>query len=163
MVDLVCTFNIWSHTLFTLSNKSLTKLEGVDQKLVEVVKLAITLTTVDFVVTEGLRSKDRQIQLVAEGKSRTLNSKHIVGKAVDLAALVDGHVSWNLKEYFKIAEAMKEAANKLGVKITWGAVWDKYLNDINEPLNAEVSNYSLRFTKATGRKPLVDAPHFELK
>lgn len=148
---------------FYLGKGSISKLEGVDSKLVEVVELAITLSEIDFCVTEGLRSKDRQIKLVAEGKSRTLNSKHIVGKAVDLAALVDGRVSWNLKEYFKIAEAMKEAANKLGVKITWGAVWDKYLNDITGPLDVEVSNYSLRFTKATGRKPLVDAPHFELK
>ena len=148
---------------FYLGKGSISKLDGVDSKLVEVVELAITLSEIDFCVTEGLRSKDRQIQLVAEGKSRTLNSKHIVGKAVDLAALVDGYVSQNLKEYFKIAEAMKEAANKLGVKLTWGAVWDKYLNDITEPLDVEVSNYSLRFTKATGRKPLVDAPHFELK
>lgn len=148
---------------FYLGKGSISKLQGVDSKLVEIVELAITLSEIDFCVTEGLRSKDRQIQLVAEGRSRTLNSKHIVGKAVDLAALVDGHVSWNLKEYFKIAEAMKEAANKLGIKITWGAVWDKYLNDITEPLDVEVSNYSLRFTKATGRKPLVDAPHFELK
>ena len=148
--------------MFTLSENSLSRLEGVDQLLVDVVKQAIQLTKVDFVVTEGLRSKDRQVKLVAEGKSRTLNSKHIIGKAVDLAALVDGKVSWQFEPYVEIAIAMKKAAKLLGVEVTWGAVWDMPINEIID-LRTEPAKYAKRFSKASNRSPLVDGPHFELK
>ena len=72
--------------MYKLSNRSLGKLEGVDNKLVEVVKEAITLTTVDFGVTYGLRTVEEQKKLVAAGRSQTMKSKHLEGKAVDLMA-----------------------------------------------------------------------------
>lgn len=147
---------------FYLSSTSKSRLAGVNNKLVEVVNLALTLSEVDFMVTEGLRSKDRQVQLVAEGKSRTLNSKHITGNAVDLAAVISGKVSWSLSEYYKIALAMKKAANQLGVKLIWGGVWDTNLNSLSDDIKMELESYAVRFTKATGRKPLVDGPHFEI-
>ena len=109
--------------MFKLSKKSYDKLVGVDQRLVDVVTLAIKLTSVDFVVTEGLRSVERQRQLVAKGASQTMKSKHIEGKAVDLTAYVGDRISWEMSLYDDIADAMKAAAQELGVGIRWGGAW----------------------------------------
>ena len=111
---------------FNLSARSLANLVGVHPDLVRVVKLAITLTPIDFVVIEGLRTKERQRQLVNAGASRTMNSRHIIGQAVDLAAYVDGEIRWDWPLYPRIAVAMKAAAHELGVKMTWGGDWPKF-------------------------------------
>ena len=95
---------------FKLSKRSLRNLEGVDKSLSDLVVLAITMTEVDFVVIEGLRTRERQEKLVASGASMTMNSKHLIGHAVDLAAWVDGTVRWDWSLYPRIAEAMREAA-----------------------------------------------------
>ena len=106
-----------------LSQRSLDRMKGVDERLVNVVKRAIEISEVDFIVTEGLRTKERQAELMKAGATRTMNSKHIVGKAVDLAAVVDGQVRWDWPLYSKLATAMKRAAEILNVKIEWGGDW----------------------------------------
>lgn len=108
---------------YTLSQKSLKNLEGVHPNLQKVVKRAIEITEIDFTVLEGLRSKDRQRKLVAEGKSKTMNSYHLTGHAVDLAPVVDGKVSWDWKYYHPLAKTVKQAAKELGVTIEWGGDW----------------------------------------
>lgn len=108
---------------FTLSKRSLNNLNGVHPDLVKVVKLAITYTPVDFVVTEGLRTKERQEALVKAGASRTMNSRHLTGHAVDLAALVGGQVRWDWPLYERISQAMLRAAKELKVKLIWGGSW----------------------------------------
>lgn len=105
------------------SERSYTNLKGVNPKLIAVATLALKLSPVDFVVTEGLRTVARQRQLVDEGASRTMNSKHILGRAVDVAALDKGTVSWDFELYRQIANAFKEAAGMLGVAIEWGGDW----------------------------------------
>lgn len=107
----------------TLNDRSEQRLQGVHQKLVAVVRRAAELTQVDFIVTEGLRTAERQRQLVAKGASKTMNSKHLTGHAVDLAAVLDGEVRWDWPLYYKLADAMKAAARELGVPITWGGDW----------------------------------------
>lgn len=111
---------------FTLSPRSLEKMRGVHPDLINVVKLAITLTTIDFGVTEGLRTRERQRELVVKGASQTMNSRHITGHAVDLVAYLDGEVRWDWPLYDKLAKAMLEAANHLGVKIVWGGSWKTF-------------------------------------
>lgn len=111
---------------FRLSARSLSRLEGVHPDLVKVVHLALTKTPIDFMVTEGLRTRERQKQLVASGASRTMNSRHLTGHAVDLAAWVGGTVAWDWPLYPKIAWAMKEAARELGIPIIWGGDWPKF-------------------------------------
>ena len=106
-----------------LNERSEERLRGVHPKLVEVVRRAAELTQVDFVVTEGLRTEARQRQLVAKGASRTMNSRHLTGHAVDLAAVLDGEVRWDWPLYYKLADAMKAAARELSVPITWGGDW----------------------------------------
>lgn len=113
---------------FVLSKKSKEKLEGVDIRLVRLVEQAIKETTVDFTVTEGLRTPERQQQLVNDGFSQTLKSKHLTGHAVDLVAIVDGKVSWDKKHYPPIAEAMKKAAADQNVKIRWGGEFKSFFD-----------------------------------
>ena len=107
-------------TKFVLGAKSLQKLEGVHEDLVKVVKRAIELTDTDFTVGEGLRTKERQAKLFAEGKSKTLNSKHLTGRAVDLWVLKDGKVTWDKVAYDNLAPFVKQAAKELEINIRWG-------------------------------------------
>ena len=110
---------------FVLSTRSRSRLRGVHPSLVAVVERAIALTPVDFMVTEGVRSLQRQAELVRSGASRTLNSRHLTGHAVDLAALVDGQVRWDWPLYPRIADAMKAAAAERGVALIWGGDWKR--------------------------------------
>jgi peptidoglycan L-alanyl-D-glutamate endopeptidase CwlK len=111
---------------YKLGTKSLSKLEGVHPDLVKVVKRAIELTECDFTITEGLRSKERQAQLLKEKKTTTSNSRHLTGHAVDLAAWVEGTVSWDWKYYHQIADAMKKASKELNIDTEWGGDWKKF-------------------------------------
>ncbi|HAV5592849.1 TPA: M15 family peptidase [Acinetobacter baumannii] len=111
---------------FKLGKRSLSNLEGVHPDLVKVVNRAIELTQVDFTVIEGLRTKERQAQLLKEKKTTTKNSRHLTGHAVDLAAWVDNTVSWEWKYYYQIADAMKKAALELKIPIEWGGDWKTF-------------------------------------
>lgn len=108
---------------FGFGKQSRAMLAGVHPDLVKVAELAITLSPVDFRITEGLRSLSRQKRLVETGASRTLNSRHLTGHAIDVVALIDGQVHWDWPLYAKIATAFKEAARRLGVPIVWGGDW----------------------------------------
>ena len=105
------------------SEKSNTKLEGVDERLIRVATLALQLSPVDFGITEGVRTLERQKELVKAGASRTLKSKHLEGKAIDVVAYVGGKVAWDWPLYEKIAKAFKQAAAELDVNIKWGGDW----------------------------------------
>ena len=108
-----------------LSRRSRDRLVGVHPDLVRVVEAAIARTPVDFMVTEGLRTPLRQAALVRAGASRTLNSRHLTGHAVDVCALVDGKVRWDWPLYPRIAGAFKAAAMALDVPIVWGGDWPR--------------------------------------
>lgn len=125
---------------FALSKRSRARLAGVHPDLVRVVLRAIEITTCDFGVLEGVRSEARQRALYAQGRTRpgpkvtwTLRSNHFIqprtgyGHAVDLVPYVDGAMEWDnsgkLGLWPRIAEAMKSAADELGVAITWGGDW----------------------------------------
>ena len=110
---------------FRLSQRSRAALQGVHPDLVVVVEAAIELTPVDFMVSEGLRTAARQAELVRAGASRTLNSRHLTGHAVDVAAWVDGQVRWDWPLYPRIAEAFKAAAKGRGVRLIWGGDWPR--------------------------------------
>lgn len=112
--------------MFRLSIKSKEKLRGVHPKLCDVVNYAIMITEVDFAVIEGVRSIERQEQLVKAGASQTMHSRHLTGHAVDLAAVVNGEIRWDWPLYDKIAEAMKKSAEALEVKIEWGGDWKSF-------------------------------------
>lgn len=116
-----------------LDARSEDRLKGVDARLVGVVRRAAELSSVKFIVVEGLRTKERQAELYAQGRTKpgpkvtwTMNSKHIEGKAVDLApSLPNGQIDWNdLLKFDAIARAMRQAAAERAVVVRWGADWN---------------------------------------
>ena len=147
---------------FKLSQRSIDKMEGVDADLVAVTKRAIELTKIDFGVIYGMRTIQEQEKLVAAGKSQTMKSKHLVGRAVDLMAYVDGKGCWELNVYDDLCDAMKEAAEELRVAIKWGAAWSE--GDIRTyPGTAEDAMMAyVDLRRSQGRRPFIDGPHFEL-
>lgn len=110
---------------FRLSERSRARLKGVHPALVGVIEAAILTTPVDFMVTEGLRTLTRQASLMRAGASRTLNSRHLTGHAVDVAAMVDGAIRWDWPLYPRIAGAIKAAAKAKGVALVWGGDWPR--------------------------------------
>lgn len=111
---------------FRLSSRSIERMQGVHPDLVKVVMLAIQLTEVDFGVTEGMRTIEKQREYVARGASKTMNSRHLTGHAVDLVAYIGAEVRWDWPLYHKIADAMKRAAKELNVPIVWGGDWRSF-------------------------------------
>ena len=148
---------------FTLSQRSLGRLDGVNNKLHSVVTTAIGLTNVDFGVTCGLRDLKTQEDLVARGASQSLKSKHLTGEAVDVVAYIGGsRISWELNLYDDIADAFKEASVREGVGIRWGASW--HIPDLRdwEGTAEEAMMAYIDLRRSQGRRPFIDAPHFEL-
>jgi peptidoglycan L-alanyl-D-glutamate endopeptidase CwlK len=111
---------------FTLGAKSLANLAGVHPDLVKVVKRAIEITSQDFTVGEGLRSKAQQAINVKKGVSTTMRSRHLDGHAVDLLPVVNGKVTFDWKFYYPLAAAVKQAAKDVGVPIEWGGDWKTF-------------------------------------
>jgi peptidoglycan L-alanyl-D-glutamate endopeptidase CwlK len=147
---------------FKLSKRSMQRLEGVDPGLTEVVVRAIQVSNIDFGVSEGLRSIERQRELVSRGASQTMKSKHIDGLAVDLVAYIGDRVSWELNLYDDIADAMKLAAIEVGVPIRWGAAW--HVPDIREwdgTMQDAMDSY-IDLRRSQGKRPFIDGPHFEV-
>jgi peptidoglycan L-alanyl-D-glutamate endopeptidase CwlK len=119
---------------FRLSSRSRARLIGVHPALIAVVEAAMARSPVDFMITEGLRTAERQTALIKAGASRTTRSRHLTGHAVDVAALVESQVRWDWPLYGRIAQAFKAAALDLKTPLIWGGDW----------------------------KTLRDGPHFEL-
>lgn len=109
-----------------LNPRSEKNLTGVHDKLVSVVRRAADVTDIDFVVIEGLRTVERQKELVAKGASKTMNSKHITGHAVDIAPVIGGEIRWDWPLYHKLAVIVKQAAKDMGVTVTWGGDWRNF-------------------------------------
>lgn len=108
------------------SQRSLDRMKSLHPDIVQVMNLAISRSPVDFTVLEGLRTVERQKHLVATGASKTMNSRHLTGHAIDIAPLDSGVVSWDWPLYHKLAPVIKEAAEELGVDLEWGGDWTSF-------------------------------------
>ena len=106
-----------------LGARSLGRLEGVHPDLVRIVKTAAAMSNLDFTVLEGVRTLERQRQLVAEGASKTLKSRHLTGHAVDLAPMIGGKISWDWPLYNRLAKIVKAAAAVERLPLQWGGDW----------------------------------------
>ena len=147
---------------YKLGKGSLSKLEGIDERMIAVVNYAITVTKQDFSVICGMRTIEEQKVLVAKGASQTMKSKHIDGLAVDLMAYVDGG-RWELNLYDEIADAMSEAAREIDVPIVWGAAWSvPNIAQYGEGNMEDAMNSYIDLRRSQGRRPFIDGPHFEL-
>ena len=121
--------------MFKFSSRSKERLKGVDEKLVDIIETSLMESPYDFGITEGLRTIEKQKEYVKAGKSQTMKSYHLRGKAVDIVIYKDGKVTWDLKYYKEVADVIKSVAKSKGVRITWGGDW----------------------------KTLVDGPHFQIE
>ena len=109
------------------SNRSLGNLKGIHPDLRRVMDRALQESPLDFIVIEGLRSEARQREMVAKGASRTMNSRHITGHAVDLLPIgPNGRAAFDWPLYHQLAPAVKKAAEAEGVQIVWGGDWTSF-------------------------------------
>lgn len=113
---------------YKFSQRSFRNLQGIDSKLQVVMGTAIQYSPFDFIVIEGLRTKERQVQLVKEGASKTMNSRHLTGHAVDLAIWYQGKINWDFENYRVLNQHVQEIAKQHGVDITWGGEWKNFLD-----------------------------------
>ncbi len=120
---------------FAFGARSLARLKGVHPDLVRVMKRAIGCSVLDFSIIEGLRTLAKQKEYMAAGATRTMNSRHLTGHAVDVAPYVGGKIRWDWPLYHQLAAIIKKAAADEQVPITWGGDWASF----------------------------ADGPHFELK
>ena len=106
---------------FGLQSKA--KLNTVHKSLQDLFYAAIGEAPYDFSITEGLRSLERQKQLFKEGKSKTMNSRHLTGNAVDVCIIIDGKASWDFNKYVELMTYIKKIALALNIKIQCGCDW----------------------------------------
>lgn len=122
------------------SQRSESNLVGVNPTLVACARRALDISPVDFTIIEGLRNVDRQRELVAQGKSQTMQSRHIDGCAVDILPVGS---TWKVAEFMPVLKAFKQAADELGIVLRFGVNWK---HDPTLPIETK----------------FVDAPHIEL-
>lgn len=133
-----------------LSKSSVARLKGVHPDLVRVVKRAAANAKVPFIVVEGVRTLERQKELLKVGATKILNSRHITGHAVDLVPLVDGKPRWDWSLYLGLADCVRQAARDEKVSVRWGGSWSE-LNKIDGQITTKLLS-----------KSFPDGPHFEL-
>lgn len=109
------------------------KLKGVKIDLIRVIEKAADVMPFDLLITEGVRTKEQQQKLYAQGRTRpgkvvtwTLDSKHITGDAVDVVPLVNNNIPWNDTLLFiTMGKTILQVADDLGIKMRWGYDWDR--------------------------------------
>lgn len=112
------------HHRFSLISKM--RLSQVHADLQKVFIRGLELSPIDFSIIEGMRTVKRQAQLVESGASKTMNSRHLTGHAIDIAPYVAGKIRWDWPLFFQIEPAIKQAAKELNVDIEWGGDWKSF-------------------------------------
>lgn len=118
---------------YRFSKSSLDKLALAHPDLGRVAVLALKYSKYDFGITDSLRTVERQKQLYAEGKSQTMNSRHLpnengVSEAIDIKVYVGGQIVWEHRYYRPVIQAFVKAAVELGVQIEFGGLWETFLD-----------------------------------
>ncbi|NBT57503.1 M15 family peptidase [bacterium] len=142
-----------------LSFHNRVKLAFVHPELVRVFDEAVNFYSKKIRIIEGLRSVQRQNQLYLQGKTKTLDSRHLTGHALDLVTQDNGNILWDEPNAIQLAAAIRASAIKCGVPIRWGGCWQEINTVVN--LKQAATDYVARL-KAQKRKPLIDMVHFEL-
>lgn len=135
--------------MFRFSQRSYDRMVGVRPELIAVATRALALSSVDFGISEGLRTPARQAQLVQAQASWTMASRHLTGHAIDVVAYVGSEVRWDWQCYLLIANFMQTAATELSVPMEWGGTWGRI---DGQP----------ELTMAMLHKTKPDGPHYQL-
>ena len=129
---------------FKLSNRSKSNLIGVDDRLVKVIHRALEISPADFAVIEGLRTIEKQRENIRKGVSKTMDSRHLTGHAVDiLPSAIKSGMNWDLHYFMPVLKAIKQAGDELGVPLRFGVNWK---SDPDLPIETK----------------FIDAPHIEI-
>tara|TARA_R100000458_G_C8268553_1_gene243380 strand:+ start:903 stop:1286 length:384 start_codon:yes stop_codon:yes gene_type:complete len=100
--------------------RSRERLKGVDSRIVNVLNELIKI--MDVTIIEGVRSAERQEELLKKGATKVKYSKHMEGKAVDLAPYP---IDWENRDGFHYMGGMiRGIAKQLNIPIRWGGDWD---------------------------------------
>ena len=148
--------------MFKFGKSSLDNLNGVEPLLMATAFRALELSDIDFGVSEGLRDEETQREYVEKGLSRTMNSKHLTGRAIDVFAYIRGKARWEIEPYFIIADAFHQAAQENAVSIRWGGAWHLHNFSTWDTGAKEAYLSYLDYTRTWNKTPFIDAPHFEL-
>ena len=151
--------------MYHFGSRSKREIKGLHPDLISVLNLSIRTTAQDYSAHDGLRELYEQVEYVAAGVSRTMNSKHLIqpdgyGHAVDLVPVINGKLRWEWPAIYRIAYSMRNAADALKVDIRWGGCW-KNLRGTEAPIKSMVEEYVAR-KRAEGRDAFPDGPHYEL-
>ncbi|MCA3380204.1 MAG: M15 family metallopeptidase [Roseomonas sp.] len=139
------------------------RLAGVHPDLIRVVRRAAEMGALFRVPADGgLRTRERQAELMAKGVTQTMNSRHLTGHAVDLAPLDNGDISWNWTHFFPMADTVAAAARVERVPLIWGGAWGRIVQDWPQGGAKAAQAAYVAERRAAGRKPFLDGPHFEL-
>lgn len=121
-----------------LTSRDEERLKGVHPDLVRVVRRAAAEMPdcpqggLRFMVVEGLRTRERQAQLLKQGATTTMRSRHLTGHAIDLAPILDTdgdgdvELSWHWPHFHRLAGYIKAAAMAEGVRVEWGGDWREF-------------------------------------
>jgi peptidoglycan L-alanyl-D-glutamate endopeptidase CwlK len=151
--------------MFKFGARLLAELEGVHPAMVAFAHKTLELSTQDFGVYDGLRTREEQMEILNKGSSTTMNSKHLrqpdgFGHAVDLVPWIAGKYRWEWPPGYVIAEAARRAAEALKIRVRWGGHWAELTGTTASP-EALVMAY-VKSRKKLGKDSFLDAPHFEL-
>jgi peptidoglycan L-alanyl-D-glutamate endopeptidase CwlK len=118
---------------FKFSQRSLDNLLECEDDLMNVACLALKYSPYDFGITCGLRTIEEQKELVKNGKSQAMKSRHLpndkgLSEALDIVVYVNGGAVWGIRYYRKVAQAFFRAAIELGVQIEWGGLWETFVD-----------------------------------
>lgn len=137
--------------MYQFGKRSLDNLVGVHPNLVKVLKVSITDSPVNFTITEGVRTTQKQQEYYSWGRTKKnpntgkmtkvtyadgikRKSNHQpkddgYGYAVDLYPYFDDKVQVQgdavILALEEIADHIKKKAKELGIKIVWGGDWKK--------------------------------------
>ena len=106
--------------MYKFGKRSRERLKGVDAKLVNVLNELIKM--MDVTIIEGLRSAERQKELLAKGATKVKYSKHMEGKAVDLSPYP---IDWENRDgFYYMGGMIRGIAKQMGINIRFGGDWD---------------------------------------
>ena len=138
-----------------LTPKDREKLKGLHPDLIKIIERAAEISDRPFVLLEGKRTLARQKQLLAQGATTTLNSRHLTGHAIDIAPLdKKGQASFAWPLYYPLAKIIKQAAKEVGVPIVWGGDWKKFVDGPHWELPWKVYPAKPKQEEAAEQKPL---------
>lgn len=137
---------------YSLSNKSLNKMEGVHPTLIRLIKESIVDSPFDFAITQGVRSAAYQHELYQQGRTKPgriitnadgyrRKSNHQVkedglGYAVDFVIVnPDSSYDWNsINKYIAVGEHICNVAKELGIQVSWGGRWTSFKDYVHVEL-----------------------------